>query len=89
MRPTATELLTLGGLATLSILVMVAASSLSGLDGKVSQALTNRDNMQTLTQKVVKSNGDEVTVVTTRLDGESVADFIARHAAVVEALKAS
>lgn len=44
--------------------------------------------VQTLTQTVTNAAGDPVTVTTTRLDGESVSDFVARHYEAVAAAKA-
>ena len=43
--------------------------------------------MQTLTEVVTRPDGSQVTVTTTRGEDESVDDFIARHNAVVAALK--
>lgn len=44
--------------------------------------------MQTITETVTCSDGSTVVVVTTRLDGESTSDFVARHRDLVAALKA-
>lgn|GEM_PF-5254037 len=85
-------MVTLGALITLGIVAIAAYGQVRDLHTKVTDAMTqpeSQEYMQTLTQDVTRQNGDVTTVTSTRMDQESVADFIVRHDAIVAALKAS
>ena len=45
--------------------------------------------MQTITQSVTNTAGDVASITTTRSDGESVADWLTRHKAAVDAFEDS
>lgn len=79
----------LGGLGCLSCVMVYTSSSVHEIDGKLAQVLrltVAREHMQTITEEVTRPNGRKVTVVTTRLDGETEAQFVARHDATVAQL---
>lgn len=76
----------------LSVGAIWSGAQVSSLDGKLACFLTRPDirqecSVQTLTEVVTLSDGRQITVTTTQQDGESVADFIARHNVTVNALK--
>lgn len=82
------QIVVLSGLVVLGGASAVIVERLSSLGANISELLAkDRNRMQTLTQTVNNSSGDPVTITTTRNDGESVADFVARHNAVVAYVK--
>lgn len=78
--------LTLGALAAIAVMVSVASVQVATLGGKMDGVLPRVSTMQTLTEDVTRPDGRKVKVTTTRMDGESIADWIARHDAAVAAL---
>lgn len=91
MRENTTALLTLGGLLTLTIVVMSAGATLSGLDAKFAAILhpTARSTMQSISQKVVNQSGQTATITTEKSSDETVEEWLARHSAAVAAFEAS
>lgn len=93
MRQETASWITIGGLVTLSCVVVVVGSQLTGFEASVAtlvrHALQGRSHMQMLEEDVKRRDGSSVHVTTTRREGESVADFLARHNEIVEAIKAS
>lgn len=91
MRHESLSLLTLGGLAVLTVVVAMASHTLSQLDGKLARDFTfpdGKEPMQTLTETVARSDGRKITVTTTRGSDEALDAFIARHDATVAAVQA-
>lgn len=91
MRHESLSLLTLGGLAVLTVVVAMASHTLSQLDGKLARDFTfpdGKEPMQTLTETVARSDGRKITVTTTRGSDEALDAFIARHNATVAAVQA-
>lgn len=83
----------LGGLAVLGAVNGVTLYALAGLPATIAAGIdaagtVNPPIMQTLTQTVTNASGDPVTITTTRLADESVAEFYTRHKAVVDYTKA-
>lgn len=93
MRQETASHLTLGALLVLSLVVVLASAQLQGVSADVAslarKALTPDPPMQTLTETVTRRDGRTITVTTTRLENESVTDFIARHDAVTASLRDS
>lgn len=94
MRQETASWVTIGSLATLTLVVVIVGFQVVGLDASISALVRNAFHhpgspMQTLEEDVKRRDGSSVHVTTTRREGESVADFLARHNEVVEAIKAS
>lgn len=84
------EWVTTGLVLALGVLGLWGGSQLATLTSRIeSLFITPRPefDMQTLTETVTLSDGRKITVTTTRGSDETVADFIARHNAVVAALQ--
>jgi len=63
---------------------------LSGLRDGIESVIRHHEvAMQTITQTVTNSTGDVASISTTRSDGESVTDWLARHKAAVDAFQDS
>lgn len=79
----------LGMLLCICASVATGIQSLARLDERLHDLVTNRSHepMQRLEQDVTREDGSITRVITTRLEGESVADFLARHDEIVSALK--
>ena len=77
----------------LAVVLVFSASmwwSLRGLrDGIESVIRQHEVAMQTITQSVTNTAGDVASITTTRSDGESVADWLTRHKAAVDAFEDS
>lgn len=85
--------LTLGGLLVLSVAVVIAGYRVASLDTSIEELIREIHHqpisaMQTLTEEVTTRSGRTITVTTTRREGESVDDFLARHNEAVDAAKA-
>lgn len=89
-KPDPTSWVMLGATACLVVVSLFIVHKLTSLDSKLAAVLmqTDRSTMQTITQTVTRANGTTVTVTTQRKEGESIADWIARHDAAVAALEA-
>jgi hypothetical protein len=83
-------ILTLGALGVLSIVVCLTFSAITKLDAGLAAAVIRNQNkdkdMQTITEEVTRPSGRKVIVATTRNEGESLKDWIARHDAAVAGL---
>lgn len=79
----------LGMLLGICASVSTGIRSLASLDARIHELVTHRSHepMQRLEQDVTRQDGSITRVITTRIEGESVADFLARHDEIVSALK--
>ncbi len=89
MQRETTSLLTLGGLLCLTVVVLMASGQLTALDARMATVIELKEvtTMQTLTEVVTVSETRTITVSTVRNEGESTADWIARHNEAVTALQ--
>lgn len=80
----------LAGLCVLLLLAGYCSWQLAEVQTHIHTFFELRDTeMQTVSEEVTRQDGAKVTVVTTRNSGESVADWIGRHDAAVEAFENS
>lgn len=83
----------MGGLGVLTIVVLVAGYRVASLDNSIAKLIRELSTpkpfivMQTYSEVVTTQSGRVITVVTTRLEGESAQDFAARHNEAVEAAR--
>lgn len=77
---------TLGGLAVLTVVVILAFQSLSQLDGNIARLVRppSLERMQQLTETVTRADGRKIVVLTTREADESIDAFWLRHDAAVK-----
>lgn len=87
MRQSTLSYVTLGGLAVLTAVVLLAAHNLSALDGKLARELSQTRPVQTLTETVTRSDGRKIIVTTTQGSDETLDAFVARHHAAVLAVQ--
>ena len=89
MRQSTLSYVTLGGLAVLTAVVLLAAHNLSALDGKLAHdfSQTRKEPVQTLTETVTRSDGRKIIVTTTQGSDETLDAFVARHRAAVLAVQ--
>ena len=76
-----------GAVIALSVAVAVVMLELAKLDHAIEELFEEEPEMQTLSTPVTRDNGTTVTIVTPRLEGETLADWFGRHDAAVQYAK--
>lgn len=86
--------LLLGGMLTLMVVLLFEWSTLSQLDAKISTLIRNPtrtapEPAMSISQDVTNTQGQTATITTVKQDHETIEEWLARHAAAVEAYERS